>query len=267
MPIEVEGGALRAYSQEEFQGVDYAVMGIVFDVHNQFGRFLDELLYKREVAARCLMAGIPTEREVRVKVEHGSFRKEYQIDLVIARGIICELKTVDRIAPAHVAQALNYLLLTGTHHGKLINLRPERVQCRFVSTHLTNELRKRIEIDDSRWNAVNDHSRVLKELLVDLLKDWGAFLECNLYREGLTHLLGGEANVVRRMTIHSDQRLVGEQTVHLVAEDTAFALTSVSESLEGMELHLSRFLAHTPLNHLQWINLNQHQISMVTLTK
>ena len=41
-------------------------MGVVLDVHNEFGRLLDEDLYKTEIAARCADLGIPpAEREVR----------------------------------------------------------------------------------------------------------------------------------------------------------------------------------------------------------
>ena len=43
-------------------------MRVAFDVHNEFGRLLDEELYKRELAIRCLAMGIkPVEREVRIR--------------------------------------------------------------------------------------------------------------------------------------------------------------------------------------------------------
>lgn len=267
MPIEVEGGPLRVYSQEDFHELDRAVMGIAFDIHNEFGRFLDELLYKRELAVRCLEAGLPTERELRVWARHGSFEKEYKIDLVYSHGVINEAKTVESLAPAHEAQTLNYLLLTGTHHAKLLNFRPERVQWRFVSTHLTPDARRRVSIDDGNWRPVNPRSQSLKEALIDLVSDWGAFLECNLYREALTHVLGGEAAVVHRIPVFSHDRKLGEQEVHLVTEDTAFAVTAVTDSRDGMRTHLGRFLAHTSLRHLQWINFNHHQIEFVTLSK
>ena len=44
MPIEVQGGPLRLFSQDEFHEWDHTVMGITFQIHNQFGRFLDEIL-------------------------------------------------------------------------------------------------------------------------------------------------------------------------------------------------------------------------------
>jgi GxxExxY protein len=267
VPIEIQGGPLRVFSQDEFHELDHAVMAITFRVHNQFGRLLDELLYKREIAARCAESAIPTEREVRIWVTHGSFTKEYAIDLVFSHGVIFEAKAVEWLAPAHEAQALNYLLLTGTHHAKLINLRPERVQWRFVSTKLTPELRRCITVDDSAWRGVNAPSQRLKEIMIELLRDWGAFLECGLYREALTHFLGGQEAVVRRIPVYSDEHAIGEQDVHLLSEDTAFAVSAVTESTDGMRTHLGRFLAHTHLQHLQWVNLNHHRIEFVTLSK
>ncbi len=267
MPIEVQGGPLRLFSQDDFHELDHAVMGITFQIHNQFGRFLDELLYKREIAARCTESDIPTEREVRIRVTHGTFTKEYSIDLVFSHGVVYEAKAVEWLAPAHEAQTLNYVLLTGTHHAKLINLRPERVQWRFVSTRLTPELRKRITIDDSAWRDVDARSRRLKDTMIELLSDWGAFLECNLYRDALTHFLGGPAVVIRRIPVYSDERLIGEQEVHLVSEDVAFAVSAVTESTDGMRIHLGRFMTHTRLKHLQWINLNHHRIEFITLSE
>ena len=267
MPIEVEGGPLRVFSQEEFQELDYEVMGIVFDVHNEFGRLFDELLYKREIAARCAARGIPTERELCVRVSRGTFVKKYAIDLVFSHGVIYEVKAVDRLAPAHQAQTLNYLLLTGTHHAKLVNLRPERVSWRFVSTQLSPELRKQVTIDDRAWCDIDDRSRLLKHAMVDLLGDWGAFLECNLYRDALIHFLGGEEAVIHAVPIYSEDRVIGHQSLPLVTEGVTMAVTAVTGSAETMRAHLGRLLSHTPLRHLHWINLNHHRVEFVTLSK
>ena len=67
MPIEVST-QIRAFNQEEFHALDRQIMRVAFDVHNEFGRLLDEELYKREIATRCLAMGIkPVEREVRIR--------------------------------------------------------------------------------------------------------------------------------------------------------------------------------------------------------
>jgi len=86
MPIEVSTQIL-ACEQEAFHALDRRIMGVVFDVHNEFGRLLDEDLYKAEIAARCADLGIlPAEREVRIRVSHQSFVKDYFMDCSFATG-------------------------------------------------------------------------------------------------------------------------------------------------------------------------------------
>ena len=41
MPIEISTG-IQVYEQEEFHALDRRIMGVVFDIHNDFGRLLDE---------------------------------------------------------------------------------------------------------------------------------------------------------------------------------------------------------------------------------
>jgi len=267
MPI-VPSVEIRIFTQEEFHDVDRRVMGVVFDAHNDFGRFLDEVLYKREIAATCAERGIlPAEKEVPIRVTHGSFCKDYFMDLLFCRGVVFELKVVEALSPAHRAQALSYLFLTGTQHGKLVNLRPEKVQPEFVSTGLTEESRRRFSVIDASWRDVNTESAWLKGKMVDLLNDWGAFLEIGLYRDAITHFLGGPGKVIRPVEIFSSRGLLGEQDVHLLAPDTAFAFSAVTDRVDAMREHQLRFLKHSALCHIQWINLNRHRIEFTTLSK
>jgi hypothetical protein len=45
MPIEVDS-EIRVLSENEFHALAHRVMGVVFDVHNDFGRLLEENLYQ-----------------------------------------------------------------------------------------------------------------------------------------------------------------------------------------------------------------------------
>ncbi len=73
MPIEV-ATPIQPCDQETFHALDRRVMRVVFDIHNEFGRLLDEDLYKCEIEARCSAIGIlPTEREIQIRVTHQSF--------------------------------------------------------------------------------------------------------------------------------------------------------------------------------------------------
>jgi GxxExxY protein len=52
----------------------------------------------------------------------------FRLDLFVAREVIVELKTVERILPVHEAQLLTYLRLTGTEVGLLINFNVKRLR-------------------------------------------------------------------------------------------------------------------------------------------
>jgi GxxExxY protein len=267
MPIEVSTG-IEACGQEEFHALDRRIMGVVFEVHNEFGRLFDEDLYKSEIAARCVALGLhPAGREVRIRVSHGSFIKDYCMDLLFCRSFMLEAKVAERLVAAHRAQALNYLLLTGLKHGRLVNLRTERVQHEFVSTSLTPEERRRVRVVEVDWVELNMESRRLKAWTVELLEDWGAFLDVNLYREALVHFLGGPSVVCRAVEVLSGSRRLGTQKMNLLNEDTGFALTMMQSGTGAMRDHLVRFLHHTRLKAIQWINLNRHLAEFTTLVK
>ncbi len=56
------------------------------------------------------------------------------LDLVIARKVIYELKSVSELLKSHEGQLLEYLYLTNSTRGKLLNFRTMSVESRFVNT-------------------------------------------------------------------------------------------------------------------------------------
>jgi GxxExxY protein len=267
MPIEVST-PIQVLDQEQFHALDRKVMRIVFDVHNEFGRLLNEELYKKEIARRCLAAGLqPAERQVRIQVSHNGFTKDYVMDLLVCQGYMLEGKAAEQLVSAHRSQSLNYLLLAGMQHGRLVNFRSERIEHEYISTTLTPEERRRFSALESGWIEVNAESGRLKAMSMELLADWGAFLDINLYREALVHLLGGPDSVCRPVQILSGSRTVGTQNLNLLTLDTAFALTTRQRSTGGMREHLGRLLDHTRLRCVQWINLNRHVVEFTSLVK
>jgi hypothetical protein len=190
-----------------------------------------------------------------------------QTDLLFEQGALLEAKTAERLTPAHRSQTLSYLFLAGLHHARLVNLRPEKVEYEFISTGLTHEARQRFHIADQAWEKANSESLWLKEALHDLLSDWGAFLEVSLYREAITHFLGGVERVVRPVEVFSNGGSLGFQPMHLLAADTAFVFTGVTDLQQRLRDHQLRFLRHTPLRYIQWVNFNRHNIEFETLKK
>ena len=69
------------------------------------------------------MRGIPFEakRELRIFYKGSPIEKTYIPDFICHGKIIVEIKSVDKLDKEHRAQILNYLRLTKTHLGLLVN--------------------------------------------------------------------------------------------------------------------------------------------------
>lgn len=267
MPIHTSV-PIKAIDQSVFHEIDEKVTGLAYDIHNEFGRYLDESLYQCELARRCRAIGYDVihEPELRMTASLDDFVKDYFADLLINQSVIVETKAVATLVPAHTGQILNYLLLCGLHHGSLLNFRTERVQHEFVSTRLTPADRVRYELDSSEWSPLSRECELLKDHFVRCVKEWGAFPDPLLYRDALTHFLGGPASVVRNVPVYSQGEMIGSQEMRLITDDIAFAVTAATHHPDSLLEHQRRFLSHTKLKAIQWINLHHHKITFRTIT-
>lgn len=267
MPIEVDS-EIRILSEDEFHALAHEVLGVAFGVHNDFGRLMEEEIYKQAILRRCEATGIvPARREVEIIVRHQDFEKSYFMDLLFACGLMVEAKAVETLTNAHHAQTLHYQLLTGMRHGLLINMRPDKVDKRYVSTRLDLTERRRFDVDDAEWQAMNESSQRMRHVVLELLADWGAFLQTSLYRDAVIHFFGGPSVALRRIPVYEGESIVGTHEVCLIADDTALALTTLKDAEVAMKDHLQRFLSHTKLACIQWINMHNHDIGFRTLTR
>lgn len=252
----------RRLSYEEFAKAAYEVMEAVFAAHNDLGRLFDEVVYRDEIARRLEGARV----EVPIEVSFEDFRKTYYLDLLWADGAIFEFKAVEKLVDRHRAQMLNYLLLVDSPHGKLVNLRPESVEHEFVNAALTRADRICFAVEDDGFAEIGDGSPGLRELLVPMLRDWGVGLDSNLYEEALTHFLGGEDRVLRPIEIRVGNKLFG-QVMRAVTPNAGFKVTTLGEGKSRYEGHLRRFLAHTSLESMQWINIGRKVVSFKTIKR
>jgi len=266
MPIECSV-ELDRVGQERFHALDRTVMRHVFDIHNTLGRFCHEKVYQEELAQRCRESGASVHREVLVRASHEGFSKPYYMDMLVERGVIYELKAAESLDKAHERQVINYLLLSDVGHGKLVNFRPASVEWRFVSTRLRRQDRTQVKWIDSEWRGDDGMSRLFCETLRNLLADWGAFLDAGLYREALLHHLAGPETGVREIDIQMRGRVIGRQRQCMLNAGTAWHLSSVRCHVHAYEKHLVRFLRHTPLERMQWANLDHRTVTLKTLEK
>jgi GxxExxY protein len=260
MPIEVKA-TIRHLDQDDFGRIAYDVMGYVFEIHNEFGRFFDEKIYKRELSRRCP----GTLLEVPIEVGFESFRKLYFLDALIDGGAAFEFKTAESLTDRHRSQLLHYLMIADLSHGKLINMRTEQVQHEFVNTTLRTSDRSRFKVTDHGWQEIGDMP--IMEWCTAFLRDIGTCLDLSLYEESLTHLLGGEDYALREVEVISGGCSLGQQKFRLVAPDVAFKITALTDDPLLFENHARRLLEHTSLKVIQWINITKDEVSFQTIRK
>ena len=265
MPIELQH-VVQQIPEKEFYELDYEIMRMAFDAHNDLGRFYDEIIYKNELDRRCGKAGIPSTKEFEAKLIHKDFEKSLFLDLLVNGSSVYELKAAKAIVEPNRAQALNYLFSTNTQNGKLINFRPPSVEHEFVSTNLTHEKRKRFSIDDRDLER-GGNAYYIREILVDLLNDWGAFFDTDIYLDALCHFLGGKESIIRSVAIHSGNILLGQQPVPHLSDTEGFCITSLTKNILLYKKHLIRFLKHTRFESMHWINFNHSKIHFSSLKR
>ena len=113
-----ENNGKIVYKEESF-----AIQGAIFEVYREMGCGFLEAVYQecleRELASRGMCFRLKPSLEIQFKGK--SLTKRYVPDLIVAEGIVVELKAVQRLAPEHEAQLLNYLRATRKKVGYLIN--------------------------------------------------------------------------------------------------------------------------------------------------
>jgi GxxExxY protein len=252
---------VRRLTQDEFAELAYEVMRCVFEIHNEFGRFFDEKIYKRELASRFPRVEI----EFPITVTHRTFSTTYYLDALVADGGAFEFKAVEELAPRHRRQLYNYLLLLDLAHGKLVNLRLESVQHEFVNALLRPDERRVFEVCTDRWNGSIRGGEMIIDWVVSMLQDWGTGLELSLYEAAITHFLGGQERVLRDVAVQGSRQGLGHQTMRLVASGVAFKLTAFDPEFGSFEEHTRRLLAHADLRAILWINIGSHKVTFVTV--
>ena len=254
LPVET-----RRVSQSEFADIAYEVVGVLFEVHRDFGRLLDEKIYKRELAVRMNDVAL----EVPITVSYEDFSKQYSLDVLRSGSGLFELKATEAIHPRHVAQTVNYLLLSDLPHAKILNVRPEKVQQEFVNCNRRLVELRNPKFSELGWDESIPGAAAFREWLQTLVKDWGSGLDLALYNAGLCHFLCGRKDV----PIFGSIGELGSQPMSLAAPNVAFRLTGFNGNRESYVAHTTRLLMRTDLHAILWANITFDEIQLQTITR
>lgn len=99
------------------------------EVHRQLGAGFLEKVYETALGHDLESEGVPFVPQAPIPVRY----KEqpvgtYYADLLVDNTVICEIKSVEAILPAHEAQLLHYLKATDISVGLLLNFGSRSLQ-------------------------------------------------------------------------------------------------------------------------------------------
>jgi len=99
------------------------VVGAAIAVHQALGPGLLETVYEVALERELVDRRLAVARQVPVPVRYKGIRFDegFRADIIVARKVVLELKSVERVTAAHKKQVQTYLRLTGCKLGYLLN--------------------------------------------------------------------------------------------------------------------------------------------------
>ena len=109
--------------KEIFQAEGYLFMGAAFAVYNDRGYGMSEEIYQEclEIELELRRIAFQSKPELRCHYKGRELKKRYAPDLFACGCLVVELKAVTQLAPEHEAQLINYLRITRSPVGYLLN--------------------------------------------------------------------------------------------------------------------------------------------------
>jgi iron complex transport system substrate-binding protein len=114
----------KSFDAEE---ISAEVVDAGYHLHCDLGPGLLESVYEVVLAKMLRERGLVVERQKIVPIEYSGmlFEEGFRADLVVENMLIVEIKSVEKISPAHGKQLLTYLRLLRMPLGLLINFNAE----------------------------------------------------------------------------------------------------------------------------------------------
>lgn len=117
---------MKAKFEGKHSDITGVLLGAFFQLHKEPGFGFAEKVYQAALAILLEELGLMVEQHTQIRVYfHGKIIGEYIVDMVVNGVILLELKSVERLIPAHDAQMLNYLKSTELEVGLLLNFGPQ----------------------------------------------------------------------------------------------------------------------------------------------
>ena len=114
------------YREEE----TFKIIGVCMEVHRNLGPGLLEVVYKDALEIEFKANDIPFEREKKFSIEYKGIilPHKFYADFIVNEDIVLEVKAVKEFSGEHTAQVLNYMKLSNSEIGLLVNFQNKSLQ-------------------------------------------------------------------------------------------------------------------------------------------
>ena len=114
----------------ELEAISGDVIDVALKLHRELGPGLLETVYEMILAGRLEQMGylVARQRAIDITFDGLHFPAAFRIDLLVDDRLLVEIKSVERLNPAHGKQLLTYLRLTQQPVGLLINFGGETLK-------------------------------------------------------------------------------------------------------------------------------------------
>lgn len=121
-----KNGLSRSHRDTEMHENDIGttILDCAVHLHQDLGPGLLETVYEMILVRKLEKRGFFVQRQEPIPIEYDDQRFEtgFRADLIVEYKVIVELKSVEKLHPAHKKQLLTYLRLTGLKLGYLLNV-------------------------------------------------------------------------------------------------------------------------------------------------
>jgi GxxExxY protein len=117
-----------------YQTGSYKLLGILFEVHNNLGNGFLEIVYKDAIEYELNRSKIiyDREKEYLVNYKQTILNHKFYADFVIFNRIVLEVKSCSYISDSHIAQAMNYLKVSGSRLAIIANFNRESLEYKRI---------------------------------------------------------------------------------------------------------------------------------------
>ena len=99
------------------------IIGLAIEIHKQFGPGMLDSVYENFLAYDLRELGFNVKTQVPIPLVYKEVKLDagFRLDLLVENKVIAEIKSIETLAPIHLAQTLTYLRLSNLKLALLIN--------------------------------------------------------------------------------------------------------------------------------------------------